>query len=325
MPAMPVIPKIRGVCDCNDADLDAACLQDLCVQNFRMAGGCECTCKVMAFQACAVFEPFDDCSCTDGTTSPGQIISSVWIGWIDASAGKTLADIATLTCGDPTVTYRLFGFAAGEWPGCATSGGTPIAWSGVDFALNDIVANPLAVCTGGVFEFAATDFNLTIVPVPGGTGTDCTQVGGWPVLAVQAEDQCGHVLVYCPFVGVAGEEFACAVVCCTFVIDSPSTVPCNNPDTPGIGHVVIVYHAPPACDCVGVTTIYMGCDSGGIGGTPFVLDAGGGIIDFEVPCSEATVVFYKVANVYDDPGQPCSEQCPNNFAIFEVTVPLDPP
>lgn len=320
---MAVIPKIRAVCHCNDATFDASCLEDLCVQNYRMAGACECTCKVMLFQSCAVFTPIADCSCIDGTTKPGQIIDSVWVGWIDATAGKTLADIASLTCdGNPTVFYRLYGFMDGEWTGCLTGGGHPIKWDGVNEVVIDLPANALVTCSAGVAQIPASDFNLTITPTPGGTGTDCTQVGGYPVLAVEATDQCGHTLVFCPFAGVVGEGFACSEICCTFTITTAVT-PCDNEDTPGIGHVVITYSSPATCDCEVTTRIFTNTAGDGTGGTEWDLNPAGGMIPLDVPCDGADVTFYyKVINTYSGP---CAALCPDNADVFSVVVPLAGP
>lgn len=307
-----VIPKIKGTCEhCTHPDLDPTSVK--CVENYRMAGGCECTCNVMGFAACPVFEPIEDCSCTDGTTAPAQIIESVWIGFGDASVGKTLADFASLTCpDDPRVTYRLFGFGPGEWTDGATSGGTPLLWDGVNLELFDIPANPLAVCTGGVAQIPATDFNLSIVPVTGGTGTDCTQVGGYPVLAVEASNQCGKVLVFCPFVGVVGEEFACATACCTYSITQSSS---PDPNTLRLIFTLTM-------DCVNAVSseVRIGTTLGVGGSGPFPIFDGAMIdYDYTALCSGpggSANVEYTVTNTYS----PAATECVSGDTIFNATL-----
>lgn len=271
----PRLPGFDDTVGCLSTD----CFGD-CIGCLRYASPCDPTCKSMGFASCPVTTTVDDCSCTDGTTQPHSIITGVWVGFSDAPAGHTLAEMARLSCdGDATTKWRLFGsvwdftaHATSTNMNCvkSTAGLDPLPWgSGGLEVETDLAAGPLSICDGGAVFFTAGDFGITTIPTPGGTGSDCTQEGGHEMLLAEVQDNCGNTLVLCPFGGVIGAQFRCVEFdrCCRWSI-SFATVP-GECEASGVSDVTVNATRTLTCECPPTATLIF--DPGGPRETSYLL------------------------------------------------------
>jgi hypothetical protein len=279
----------------------------------------------MAFQACATVTPVEDCSCTDGTTLGGGIITGAWIGWFDAAAGSTIQDIAAITCpDDPHTVWRLWGSAWDfdlhatsplsplDCP-ASTDGLTPILWGG-SYDQHDLEAVPIesteSGCIGGAFFISANDLGIITIPTDGGTGTDCTQEGGSEMLLVEIVDACGNQLVPCPFPGVIGAQFECTIAdfCADWNIIEVAYSACGE-DGGSTTISVDLTKREGDCDLVGTLTI---------DGTPYVLGSSPAHVEHEVsPCSPGQSVTITLTRVHEEG---CLYSCPDITEERHVTL-----
>lgn len=314
-----LIPKIPCTCDdCLDPDWDVACGDD-CAEPFvsyhRMAGATGCSCIEMGAQACTVFEAVTDCSCEDkpGVTHAGRKIIEARFGWSEPA--ETLASIVEQLCPGAPVIYKLYGSLTPL--NCVTS------VSGLDLLWNDtdVVAIPVTVdgdgnCVGGIFTLDAATLGISTAPTPGGTGTDCSQEGGYATYVLEVSVSCGDntfLLCLCPFTGIVGSPFNCdgpTGYCCLFSI-SESVTPCNVDG--GIGNVHLQVLRTPGCSCIPTTANI------NINGTDFPLGADT-TIDFPVdPCfcgvTEITITLDVIYPVW--PGT-CDFDCTANNQVAVI-------
>lgn len=298
------LPGFDDVAGCADTDCSGDCIDCL-----RAASPCDCTCKSMGFASCATTTAVDDCSCTDATTEPSSIITGAWIGFSDAPAGHTLAEMARLSCdGDATTKWRLYGTTwnftthrTNESMACPTTAGlTPMTWGtgGVEVE-TDLAANPLATCTGGVAFFSVADLGIATIPTPDGTGTDCTQEGGVEMFVAEVRDNCGNTLVICPFAGVIGARFTCQKYdrCCRWNIDLGVLQTCDGA-TPGTALITVNATRTLSCECVPVTTVRI--DVGGPTDHTYTLTGTSAMVTHTVtPCLPLANVQVDITNTYD--------------------------
>lgn len=275
-----LISKIKATCeDClTDNDKEPACAGVQCLEAYRMASPCKCTCLEMAFKACENKMSQSACLCDDDETrQEGYTIQGATIDYFEqpipgpTGISQKLADIALKT-GGGSVFLKLYAANGGTDINCRTdySGwdglqfpGYPVHSSGASILENPVAPEPPDPppedgCIPFLMPPASSGLgcNLTLdqlAIVTTGPSADCIQTGGRRAFMAYFTDALDQVLLVCVFGGITPPPRCSVQPCCTIGWQYETMAPsCGEDPLTGelVAYATFRFTVPSECTCL---------------------------------------------------------------------------